>query len=343
MVRVVGLDSTYDDRELAPYLLHPGTRDGAWTAVVELPDRLRSSYQLCPVREFRVPRSGLEDDGWAALLATGGPDPNREYQFGPCTFGNQAPASIVELPGALPQPWWQRRAEVPQGTVQHRSTGRDWPSTVDIYTPPGENARADLPVVVLLDGQVWTAIDAAATFDNLIVDGVVPPFLAVMLGSAFGPTRVRGLTRPAIHLEYLRHELMPELVDDFGATRDPARTVLVGQSLGGLAAVHAGLRAPERFGVVVSQSGSFWWPGEAEDELGGDDVIAMVAAEPPGPVRFWLEAGHLELGLAPGNRKLHAALGATGHTVTYREYEGGHDYACWRGGLGDGIAAALAG
>jgi enterochelin esterase-like enzyme len=101
------------------------------------------------------------------------------------------------------------------------------------------------------------------------------------------------------------------------------------------------LPAPERFGAVVSQSGSFWWPGEADDELSGADVIATVTDEPAVPVRFWLEAGSLEHGLAPGNRKLHAALAAKGNAVTYREYQGGHDYACWRGGLGDGIAAVL--
>ena len=43
LVRLVALDDTYDDRELAPYLLHPGARDGAWTGVIDLPDGLRSS------------------------------------------------------------------------------------------------------------------------------------------------------------------------------------------------------------------------------------------------------------------------------------------------------------
>lgn len=32
------------------------------------------------------------------------------------------------------------------------------------------------------------------------------------------------------------------------------------QSYGGLAALYAGLHWPERFGHVLSQSGSFWWP-----------------------------------------------------------------------------------
>ena len=38
------------------------------------------------------------------------------------------------------------------------------------------------------------------------------------------------------------------------------RTVVAGQSYGGLAAMYAGLHWPARFGRILSQSGSFWWP-----------------------------------------------------------------------------------
>jgi enterochelin esterase-like enzyme len=32
-----------------------------------------------------------------------------------------------------------------------------------------------------------------------------------------------------------------------------------------------------------------------------------------------------------------------GRDVTYREFRGGHDHACWRGSLADGIAHLLGG
>ncbi|MEX0632289.1 alpha/beta hydrolase-fold protein [Serratia ureilytica] len=41
--------------------------------------------------------------------------------------------------------------------------------------------------------------------------------------------------------------------------RGRARTVVAGR-YGGLAALYAGLHWPARFGHVLSQSGSFWWP-----------------------------------------------------------------------------------
>jgi enterochelin esterase family protein len=135
-------------------------------------------------------------------------------------------------------------------------------------------------------------------------------------------------------------ELMPLLVNDFGVTTQASRTVLIGQSLGGLAAVNAGLKAPQRFGNVLSQSGSFWWPGTEQGQLSGADVIAEAAAV-HSQVRFWLEAGALEEGLVEGNRDLYEILSEHGYDVAYREYQGGHDFACWRGGVADGLAALL--
>ena len=42
------------------------------------------------------------------------------------------------------------------------------------------------------------------------------------------------------------------------------------------------------------------------------------------------------------NLSLRDALAAAGHVVAYREYEGGHDALCWRGGLIDGLCQLLA-
>jgi enterochelin esterase family protein len=338
MVRLVGLDSWYDDRELARFLLKRDA-DGRFAGVIDLPDGLRSGYQFCSLRERRIQPSGMDDDSWADLLAKGAPDPSNPDTVGPI-FGSGEPASILELPGALPQPWRTRRPAVAQGAMQSFQTGREWPTTVHVYTPPTA-PPGPMPVAVLFDGQAWIPADIAATFDNLIADGVVPPFVAAAVAYPFGPVRVRGLTRPEVSLRYLCDDLMPWLSRDFGATEDPRRTVLIGQSLGGVAAVHAALTEPSRFGNVISQSGAFWWPGGSDGELAGAEVIAAAAA--PSPVRFWLEAGAFETALIDGNRDLYAALREHGTDVSYREYPGGHDFACWRGGVADGLVALLGG
>jgi len=37
------------------------------------------------------------------------------------------------------------------------------------------------------------------------------------------------------------------------------------------------------------------------------------------------------------NRHMRDVLLLKGYDVTYHEYAGGHDYACWRGSLADGL------
>ena len=65
------------------------------------------------------------------------------------------------------------------------------------------------------------------------------------------------------------------------------------------------------------------------------------------PIRFSLEAGLLEdLEHGPpdqlaANRHLRDVLRAKGYCVRYGEFNGGHDYLCWRGALADGMVALL--
>ena len=63
-------------------------------------------------------------------------------------------------------------------------------------------------------------------------------------------------------------ELLPVLVDRLPITDDPSRSVVVGQSLGGLAALWLAHRHPGRFGCAVAQSSSLWWPG-GDGQLSG--------------------------------------------------------------------------
>ena len=115
------------------------------------------------------------------------------------------------------------------------------------------------------------------------------------------------------------------------------RTVVAGQSFGGLAAMFAALYWPERFGCLLSQSGSYWWPhrGSAQD---GMLIERLNSGELHSRgLRIWLEAGEREPIIFRANQVLLAQLQQMQHTVFWHPVDGGHDALCWRGGLTAGL------
>lgn len=58
-----------------------------------------------------------------------------------------------------------------------------------------------------------------------------------------------------------------------------------------------------------------------------------------------MEVGLQERGKAaemvPSNRHLRDVLGLKGYEVHYAEFNGGHDYICWRGSFADGLLTLL--
>jgi enterochelin esterase family protein len=339
LLRLITLaDNAHEDGNLEPYLLDRND-DGVWRTTVQLPPDLRSSYQFCPVRDQPVRNNHPDDERYRAILDLGVTDPSNPVVIGPSTFPSLAPASVLELPAALPQPWHARKSEASAGDVSRHELGA---STFSIYTPSGhDDVRETLPVAILFDARVWVPIDIAATFDNLIAAGAIPPTVAILVDSIKGATRVESLTRPELFMTFLLDELLPYVAARRAITTEPTRTVLVGQSLGGLAATYAGLHAPERFGLILTQSGAFWWRGEPPDTIDGSALIDAYRISARQPVRFFLEAGLLEREILTTNRLLNEVLRERGYDVTSREYSGGHDYACWRGGLADGLIALL--
>jgi enterochelin esterase family protein len=119
------------------------------------------------------------------------------------------------------------------------------------------------------------------------------------------------------------------------------RVVLVGQSLGGLTVAWAARQYPELFGRVVSSSMAAWWPGDDHGGLSGAQVVDAYQRGETAMVRFFLEAGSRERELLASVQAYRDVLDEKGYEVTYREYEGGHDLACWRGGVADGLVALL--
>jgi len=327
LLRLIALtDHAYDDGDLTPYLMRPEP-DAAWTLTLTLPTPLRSSYQFCPVRDpglaDRLGRKELSEADWREIMALGEPDPRRPPTFEPGTvYGNPSRApSIVELADAPAQPWRSPRAGVPRGRLSRHELADG--SVVHVHRPaPG-------PIAIVFDAKFWLAAGISTTLDNIAVDR---PLTTVLVESIRGASRHEGLTHADLFEPFLVDELLPWL-------RSEGPIVLAGQSLGGLTVSWAALRYPDLFGRVVTSSMAAWWPGDGRGGLSGADVLAAYQDHRTEAVRFFVEVGTRERELLASVRAFRDVLVRRRYDVSYREYEGGHDIACWQGGLADGLIA----
>lgn len=313
----------------------------------------------------RRPSSGDPPDGgcWDGDAAGNGfvddglPDPTNPIR---CRGRSGAERSVVEMPAAPPQPWLAYRDGLAaRGTVtRYLGPGR---RPVWLYDPPRSPRRARdagigpadrlapspaehpvlgrpaappsrrLPVVVVFDGEAWAGPrDLAATLDNLIAEGLLRPCLVVMPEAGDPESRRAELGAGGSAGDWVVGELLPWVRSVAPASMNPDEVVVAGQGLGGYAALCCALGHPEAVGAVLSQSASLW---QRELYAAAPDLVHRLHA--------YVEVGTREWVRREPNRSLAAALVGAGADVHYVEYNGGHDYACWRGGIADGIRALV--
>lgn len=327
--------------DLAPARMQrlPGT--DVWHRSFRFPAGLRASYQLLPLDPTVELSRVAEPAVWMGLRAKAGPDPLGREELAGWLPGMRT--SVFALPDAPAQPWFGPRpdGDAP-GTLERHDIDIDPARGVWVYQPAGYSPRhGPYPVLVLLDGDLWAGpLGLRHILDGLIVEGLLPPVLALLVGSPAPDSAVSfadrnaELAAPGRMTALLRDELLPWLRRRWPISADPAATVVAGQSLGGSAALTAALDAPERFGAVLCQSGAFQHDGGA--------LLGRVrdGGTPP-PIRAFVEVGSHEWRLLADNRRLGELLPEWGVPTRYREYVGGHDPACWRGGLATGLIELL--
>lgn len=249
------------------------------------------------------------------------------------TYRNRAgtAVSVVSLPDAPVQAWHTTRAgDVRRGSVRDQRGPDD--RTVWVYQPHPEVSVADVPVVVVLDGQWWVDEHGlTATMDNLIHDALIRPAALLMVDSGEVDRRWQELDDPAAAADWLATTLLPWARSRFALSADPREVLIVGQSLGGLTALQTVIDFPQVFGGAIAQSSSMWRV-DAESMIGDRDLSA---------VRVHMQVGTQEWALLAANRDMSTWLGDAGADVTLNEFNGGHDWACWRGGIAEGLRDLL--
>lgn len=326
-------------RDLSPHLMEkvPGT--DVWAISHRLRADHRAAYQFYVARGPREETLRTDREAWLRVLDAAVPDPLGTGPLLPAKDGRH-PSSVLELPDAPAQKWALPRSEVARG--EHVEAEVD-SRLVSVHLPAGHRAgHGSYAVAVLLDGEMWgPVLDFGDTLDNLHAEKRIPPTVTLLVHTMGRARRMADLSCSEEFVDWLADVLLPWAAETYGATGDPARTVVAGQSAGGLTAAFAAFRRPERFGNALSQSGSFWWPDGTEFDSGSEWLTRQYAVREKLPVRFRLEVGLQEWMLLPQNRHLRDVLQARGYEVDYQEFNGGHDYACWRGGLATGLAGLL--
>lgn len=325
----------------------PGT--DVWYGAYHVGRDFVAGYSLAVLDE--VPSPPAERDAtttrawWLGLVSDARPDPlNRDATRRYRVAGERSVARSGDPVGPAVDDGAPRGELVPLTWEPAGSTAR---RTVWLYLPAVRGAEPE-DLLVLFDGQIWaTDFPVAPTLDALIAAGSLPPVAAVLVDSLDSDTRAADLTCNAGFVRALADDLLPGLVTDEALRRghvltaDPARTAVCGQSYGGLAAVFASLARPDRFGAVLGQSASAWWP-DAQDPS-ARELPRLVAAAPARTVRTVLQYGHHERHLTEANRELVALFAERGEPAEVTEVNGGHDWLWWHERIGHGLVALLGG
>ena len=366
VLRIPNAAATPDD-----YFMHRLVGTDVWYATVVIGKKTRFDYTLA----INVPRIegiayGIDNDTIAMVAAAARPDPLNPKRWRVDKESVDAPEyvgrSIVEMPDAPAQPWLAERPGIPAGQVERhefKSTLLKNEREIGVYLPPGYSKSAK-PYALLVVFDEWaylgdqneTALVPTPTIlNNLISEKRIPPMVALFIGNGPDNARDRELPCNPVFADFLSSELLPWAHGLYNFTTDPRQTVVGGSSFGGLASAYAGLRHPETFGNILSQSGSFHWiPPKSDDSSNSQTdsepnwVAKQFIASPKLPLRFYLDAGSDEIDFSgQGNsillatRTLRDVLLAKGYEVHFQEFAGSHDYLSWRGTLADGLVVLM--
>lgn len=282
----------------------------------------------------------------------------RHFSLGLLSVWLAGCAQIPEPPAYTPPP-------PPPITVVHtrqfKSAYLEESQRWAVYLPEREGL-ADLPLIIMFDGQNNERLLALQTLDKLWSQQGFKPFALVALWA--GPARLdnygipgrpdyqgRG-SRGEAFGRFLLEEFLPELEKNYPITKDPRHRYMIGFSFTGLGALAQVLHKPDRWGGAAVMSGSFWWRS-GEDAQQTRIILDVIRNLPAFPRvhRFWLMAGDAEetsdrdndgiIDVVDDTLDVLAGLKSKGYPenlLSYRLVPGGrHHESTWAAHLGDAI------
>ncbi len=201
---------------------------------------------------------------------------------------------------------------------------------VYLYQPAVSHA---CPLLVVWDGVDYLhRTHLANLLDNMIAQQRIQPLAVAMIQNGKQARNIEYACSEAT-LAFLMAKVLPyanEKLNLLDPQEFPGAFGVLGASMGGLMALFTGLRIPQVFGRVLSQSAAFnhfWSTSVVYDLISGSDRL---------PLNIWMDAGNYE-NLLKSNRAMNSLLLSKGYPVTYHEYNGGHAYTAWGNDLWRGL------
>ncbi|MBI3885709.1 MAG: esterase family protein [Opitutae bacterium] len=243
------------------------------------------------------------------------------------------------------------------------------PREVRVFVPPG-GVQRDTPVLLALDGQMMPAWHLAETVARLAAKGEITAPLVVAIPAGEDRVEEYGMAgaadyagrgkQAAAFQRFVLGAVLPAVRARYGVAAEPARTGVMGASMGGLAAFDLAWGHPEALGFAGIFSGSLWWRGD-NSSVGAQQAsrLALRLARETRAVprlRLWFEAGTKdETDDRDGNGVIDAIQDTTelmdalaargfrrGRETRYVEVAGGeHNEATWARALPDFLRWAL--
>ena len=317
---LVGDFNNWDSESALPFKriasrLQPATTKAAWFCTLALP---RDAYMEYTFYDVTTQTNFLD------------PLNGKSVNNG---FGGRN--NYFHMPNFIPAPFTMRRADVTPGALtRHRvETGLlrdDYERTVYLYRP---SAKGPVPLLIVYDGQDYLQRGKLAVIvDNLIADGRITPIAMAFLPHG-GRWRSVEYTLSDATLNWVEQIILPlanEKLNLIDVKKHPGAYGVLGASAGGAMSLYTGLRMPDIFGKVLTQSAVSVLDGR---ELANVDLINHKHAQ---ELQIWMDVGTME-SLTEDNRIMSARINANGYNLTYREYTGGHNYTSWRDDVWRGL------
>lgn len=228
-----------------------------------------------------------------------------------------------------------KRGQVTQHTIRSFFLP-DRERTVWLYQPPVDTPA---PLMVVYDGRDYLRRGKLPeVIDQLIAQGAIPPIALAMIDHG-KKSRYFEYNNSEMTLGILLEGVFPLAQRELRLT-EPGAYGVIGASMGGLMALYTGLRFPQIFSRVISQSGAFLMKPRGPMVEGLIDYL--LRSQPTLPLKIWQDVGTYEW-LLESNRALHTTLQTRGYDVTYREFNAGHNYTAWRDQLPEALQTTFGG